>query len=239
MPTFTHGKNAKVLMNGTDLSGYFSKVHSKGSAETAEVSTLGSTSKAYIPGLKDSTMTVDGYWSGDANGADTYLASTIGSTGIWTIVFATDALGARGYGSTVIESDYEVGAEIGGAVSVSATGQATVGPEPIVVLYPLAAATATATGTQVDGTAATANGSASYLHVSAVSGTSSPSLAAKVQHSADGSTWADLAVFTTATAANTAQRVASTGTVSRYLRAIYTITGTTPSFTFHLSTARL
>lgn len=239
MPTFTHGKNAKVLMNGADLSAYFSKVNSKGSAETAEVSTLGATSKAYIPGLKDSTMSVDGYWSGDVGGVDEYLSARIGSTTIWTVVFSADALGARGYGASTVETTYEIGAEIGGAVSVSAEGQATVGPEPVVVLNPLSAKTATGTGTQVDNTTSTANGSASYLHVTAISGTSSPSLAAKVQHSSDGSTWADLAVFSTVTAAGASERIASTGTVNRYMRATWTLTGTSPSFTFHLSTARL
>jgi hypothetical protein len=239
MPTFTHGKNAKVLMDGADLSAYFSKVSNKGSAETAEVTTLGANAKAYIPGLKDATISVDGYWSGDVAGVDSYLASNIGSTGIWTVIYAADALGARGYGATVVDTSIEVGAEIGGAVSISAEGQATVGSEPVVVLNPLSAKTATGTGTQVDNTTSTSNGSASYLHVTATSGTSTPSLAVKVQHSADASTWADLAVFTTVTTANTAQRVASTGTVNRYLRAQFTITGTTPSFTFHLSTARL
>ena len=239
MPTFTHGKNAKVLMGGYDLSAYFNKVQNKGTAETAEVTTLGATSKSYIPGLKDSTLTVDGFWSGEVGGIDPYMSSVVGGTGIWTVVFATDAIGARGYGASVIDTAYEVGAEIGGAVSITAEGQATVGPEPVVVLNPLSAKTATGTGTQVDNTTSTANGSASYLHVTAVGGSSSPSLAVKVQHSADASTWADLAVFTTVTTANASERIASTGTVNRYLRASYTITGTSPSFTFHLSTARL
>jgi hypothetical protein len=64
-------------------------------------------------------------------------------------------------------------------------------------------------------------------------------MTAKIQHSADNSSWADLGTFTAVTAANAYQRISGTGTVNRYLRAQYTITGTSPSFTFHLSAARL
>jgi hypothetical protein len=238
MPTFTHGKNAKVLMNGADLSAYFSKINVKASAETAEVSTLGSTSKSYIPGLQDATLSLDGYWSGDVAGAEADLSSKFGSNATWTFIWQTDAVGAFGSAATTIETSYEIGAEIGGAVSITAEGQSTVSQEYVVVLNPLSAKTATGTGTQVDNTTSTANGSASYLHVTAASGTT-PNLVAKTQHSVDGSTWVDLATFTAVTAAPASQRVATTGTVNRYLRAQFTITGTSPSFTFHLSTARL
>lgn len=238
MPTFTHGKNVTVLMNGYDLSAYFSTASSSGSAETAEVTTFGSSAKSYIPGLKDATLSVEGYYNGSTEGVDEYLASKIGGETIWTLVFGADALGARGYGATTVETTYEIGAEVGGAVSVSAEGQATVGQEAIAVLAPLAARTSTANGTQLDNGAATSNGSACYLHVTAASGTT-PSLTGKVQHSADASTWADLATFTAVTTAGSSQRVATTSTVNRYLRAQWTITGTNPSFTFHISAARL
>lgn len=239
MPTFTHGKGALVLMDGRDMSAYFSTASSSGSADTAEVSTFGASSKAYIPGLKDATFSVEGFYAGGVGEVDQYLASEVGANGLWTIVIG-DALGARGYGASVVGTTYEVGAEVGGAVAVSAEGQSTTGQEGVVVLNSLSAKTATGTGTQVDNGAASTGGSACYLHVSAASGTS-PSLTAKVQHSADGSTWADLATFTAVAGAGvpTGERIATTGTVNRYLRAAWTISGTSPSFTIHLSAARL
>lgn len=97
------------------------------------------------------------------------------------------------------------------------------------------AATATANGSSVDTKGY--NSAAFSLEVGAVSGTS-PTLDVKIQESADGSTnWADVsgAAFTQVTAANNSQilRVEGLGTSrKRYLRAVATIAGTSPSFTF-------
>lgn len=96
------------------------------------------------------------------------------------------------------------------------------------------AATATANGGNVDTLGY--NSAAFSLEVGAVSGTS-PTLDVKIQESADGSTgWADVsgAAFTQVTAANNSQilRVDGLGTSrKRYLRAVATIAGTSPSFT--------
>lgn len=96
------------------------------------------------------------------------------------------------------------------------------------------AATATTNGSAVDTFGY--NSAAVTLEVGAVSGTS-PTLDVKIQESADGSTgWADVsgATFTQVTAANNSQiiRVEGLGTSrKRYLRAVATIAGTSPSFT--------
>lgn len=237
MPTFTHGKDAKFLANGYDLSTYFSSVSQAGSAETAEVTTLGNSSKAYIAGLKDSTFSVEGYYDASAGGSDEVVAGVLGTETVWTVVMGPDALGSRGYGAKTIGTSVETGAEIGGAVTISAEAQATTGPDAVVVLHPLASRTGNGNGTQVDNGAATTNGAAGYLHVTAKSGTIS--LVVKVQHSSDGSTWADLITFSTVTAANASERVTATGTVNRYLRALWTLSGSSPNATFHLSAARL
>jgi len=60
----------------------------------------------------------------------------------------------------------------------------------------------------------------------------------RIQHSVDGSAWVDLVPFTAVTVANRAQRLAVTGTVNRHVRSQWTITGTTPSFTFHAAFGR-
>ncbi len=97
-----------------------------------------------------------------------------------------------------------------------------------------AALTATTNGSAVDTLGY--NSAAVSLEVGAVSGTT-PTLDVKIQESADGSTgWADVsgATFTQVTASNNSQilRVEGLGTSrKRYLRAVETIAGTTPSFT--------
>jgi hypothetical protein len=95
-------------------------------------------------------------------------------------------------------------------------------------------ATATATGTGVD-----TQGyfdAVAVLEVGAVSGTT-PTLNVKIQESDDNSSWADVsgATFTQVSASNSSQvlRLSELNvTRKRYLRALGTIAGTTPSFAF-------
>lgn len=238
MPTFTHGKQAKVFANGYDVSGYFNSVTVSGEADTAEVSTLGSDSKAYIPGMRDATLSLEGFYAGASGEIDEQLEARLGSTTTWTVVMTGDTVGALAYCVRAVDTTYEIGAEIGNAVAVTAEGQVTGGREAARVLHPVAARTASGTASGVDNGAATSNGLSAYLHVTAASGTA-PTLVVKVQHSADNSTWLDLATFASANAAGTYERVAVSGTVNRYIRASYTIGGTSPSFTFHMAAARL
>lgn len=93
------------------------------------------------------------------------------------------------------------------------------------------------------GTVTTANGQTSgravgYIHtlrldrvVTAASGTT-PSLTVLIEHSPDNSTWSTHTTFTAATAANSEHKVLSG--LDRYVRARWTVSGTTPSFTWGL-----
>lgn len=65
--------------------------------------------------------------------------------------------------------------------------------------------------------------------VSAVAGTSSPTLTTTVQTSSDGTTWYTSGAFTAATANGSEQKLFL---LDRFVRLSYVISGTTPSFTF-------
>lgn len=238
MPTFTHGKNATVFINGYEVSDHLSSVTVSGEADVAEVSTLGSSDKAYIAGMKDATVSAEGYYAGNSTSIDSEMSTNLGTTTTWTTVMEADAIGAIAYGVRAVETTYEVGAEIGGATAISIEGQVTGGREAGRVLHPHGSETSTGTTSGLDNGASTADGAAAYLQVTAASGTT-PTLDVKVQHSSDGSTYADLITFTQVTAANAYERVAVTGTVNRYLRVEFTIGGTSPDFTFHVAAARL
>jgi hypothetical protein len=67
--------------------------------------------------------------------------------------------------------------------------------------------------------------------VTAVSGTS-PTLDVKIQHSADGSTWRDLAIGLDGSIAQVGEYFIPFETGLRYIRLAWTIGGTSPSFTF-------
>lgn len=70
------------------------------------------------------------------------------------------------------------------------------------------------------------------LSVTAASGTT-PSLTARIETSEDGTTWRTALTFTAATGATT-QRLSTSG-LDRFIRAAWTITGTTPSLTFSVT----
>ena len=70
------------------------------------------------------------------------------------------------------------------------------------------------------------------LSVTAASGTT-PSLTVTIQHSADGVTWTNHSSFAAATAVTSERKVF--GGIDRFARASWTVTGTTPSFTFSVS----
>ena len=70
------------------------------------------------------------------------------------------------------------------------------------------------------------------LEVTAASGTT-PTLDVKLQDSVDGTNWNDLFLFTQATA--TTREVKNHSTIfARFVRVVWTVAGTTPSFTFNV-----
>lgn len=104
----------------------------------------------------------------------------------------------------------------------------------VLELFSAAARTASANGTGVDLQGYVNPGGRqmkAYLNVGAASGTT-PTLDVKIQESDDDSTYTDIsgATFTQATAAITEEIHFRTS--KRYVRAVATIGGTTPSFTF-------
>lgn len=101
------------------------------------------------------------------------------------------------------------------------------------ITHPSAAETVTGQSAALD--VSTANEGMALLSVTAASGTV-PTLDVKVQVSADGTAWFDEGTaFTQAVAAVTpaAKKLTNFGAFMRY---VWTITGTTPSFTFVITT---
>ena len=93
------------------------------------------------------------------------------------------------------------------------------------------AATATVTGSAID--CITGDGRCCAIQlVGTIGGSNTPTLAGKVQESADGqSGWADVATFTAVTASDNTQ-LTSFDRTKRYLRYVGTISGTSPTIPF-------
>lgn len=237
--TFRHGKNTKVLFNATDMSVYLNDSSVSENVETGETTVYGKSAKTYIPGLRDSTVTLGGLFDGDANAADAVFTGVIGSNTEINITVAPEGLaaGRRLIALQALETSYEVSSPVADVVAASVEAQTDDRVDRGISLCNLAAVTATGNGTAQDNTSSSANGGAGMLHVTA--NTRNGATTFKVQHSADNSTWADLVTFSSVgTTTTTSERVAVTGTVNRYLRESHTLAGSSGSITFHLNFSR-
>lgn len=237
---FIHGKGAAVVHGANDLTSYLNDVSVSQDVETAETTAFGASAKSYIVGLRDATASASGMFDGSAAAVDATLSTTLGSDTLAPLIMAPSGAtgGERAYILKAKTTSYEVSSPVGDVVSVSFDVQADGGADDALLLTSLAAVTATGNGTSRDNTTSTTDGGIAQLHVTANS--MNNDVVFKVQHSADNSTWADLATFTTvATTVTTSERVtvAAGTTVNRYLRANYTVSGT-GSITFIIAFAR-
>ena len=237
MPTFTHGKDAVVILDNTNLSTTLTDMSLALTSDVAETSTFSSSSKTFIAGLKDGTATASGYFeTSDPDSDAEYLAQLGGSGVAYSIAPIGYTRGNPTSLGSVIETSYDRSADIGGIVSVAVAfqfdgdnfnGKSLVAP---------AAFTTTSTETSVDFGAAGTNGGGASLHVLAASG-SSPTLDAKIQTSADNASFSDYITFTQKTAVGSELKT-SASNPARYARAVLTIGGGSPSFTVAVSFAQ-
>lgn len=237
---FIHGKSAGIVHGVYDLTSYLNDASVSQDVETAETTAFGATAKTYITGLRDATISASGMFDGAASAVDDVLTASIGSDTLAPMIVAQSGLtGAeRAYILQSKTTSYEVSSPVGDVVSVSFDSQADGGADDAILLTSLAAITATGNGTARDNTTSTTNGGMAQVNVTV--NTLNNTLVFKVQHSADNSTWADLATFATVPATTTTSErvlVASGTTVNRYLRANYTTSGT-GSITFIMAFAR-
>lgn len=244
MPTFVHGRNTAVLIDQFDFSGWFREVTSSAEVEVAETTAFDAGTKphkSYITGFSDGTLSLSGMFDGTADAIDEEINARLGQedTVLFSVAPKGFAVGNRAFLAQGRMTSYEVTSPVSDIVGVTMEAQADLGLRGAYALHNITTAeTATGNATSVDETASSTNGGAAHLHVITATGTT-PSLTVKLQHSTDNSVWADLLTFTAATAVTKERLAVSAGTtINRYVRAQWTISGTTPSFKFALVWAR-
>jgi hypothetical protein len=214
-----HGKQSKIFVNGHHLSKQFTSFDLQMNADTAEKTGFQSEAKEYNVGMIGATLSLEGLFDDSATAADKYLADVLGGSGsIWCVFPEGDAAGKAGYGIDGINNTHSVMATKDDNARIAAGCQSNVGAERIISLLPLGAKTASGSGTAHNNSAATIDGGSAYIQADGVTGT----VTVKIEHSADGVTWADLISFVNVSAAG-AQRVEITGTINQYTRATFTV----------------
>ncbi len=128
MPTFVHGKSTNFQIDDTggtirDISNVCTNVDFPETIETAETTAFGATSKSYIVGLRDATIscsgswdaTVDGYFQGGAEPASrSFVFGPAGSTS-----------GNVKYSGEAILTSYSVSNPVGDVATFTADFQVT------------------------------------------------------------------------------------------------------------------
>ena len=226
---FIHGKDTKVFMDSTDLSSYLNSADPSRTVGVGETTTFGATgnAKTYIAGSKDASVSFSGFF--DAT-ADNIIQGLVGANDKVALIGfdGVDATDDCMFGKGVT-TNYGISSPVGDVVAVTFDLQASGFFSGSVLEN--ATVTATGNGTARDNASSTSNGGGAFIIATSVSGTSTPTLTAKITHSADNSTYADLVSFTALTSAGAeVKEVASGTTVNRYLKVVYTVSGTNPSF---------
>ncbi len=125
MPTFTHGKNAAFKIDdsgGTlrDISDVLTDVSISRTADVAEVSAFSNSSKAFVAGLKDATLTISGSFDATVDG---YLSGILGEEGSFEFYpIGTTGGNPKASGEAIMTS-YDRTPDIGGAVTFTAAFQ--------------------------------------------------------------------------------------------------------------------
>lgn len=236
---FIHGKSATILFGQYNLSTYLNEVAVSQAIEIGETTTFNSDAKTYVVGLRDGTASLSGLFDGGTGAVDEVLQAAIASdtTDPATISPGRAAVGNVAYLVDSHTGNYEVSSPVSDVVSVSVDIQAEGGFDRGVMLTNGTAISSTSSGSAVNNGASSPRGAVAHLHVT--SNTRNGTIVVKVQHSSDNIAWVDLITFTTVSATSTTtQRSTVTGTVNQYVRANYTVAGSTGSAIVHVAIAR-
>jgi hypothetical protein len=226
MPDFAHGRKARILFNGIDLSRWLTDVSLTGGYDQTEDTTFGQGSQSFVTGIRNGGEgSIGGYMPLAADKLIRRILKVAGGRDDNLLtVLAENIVGAHGFGVRCGMSEQEFTSAPGDLSTLSIGVQGNRGVDDIVCLHPVAAETATGLGTTYDDEFSSAYGAVGHLHVQAQAvGT----LDVLIQHSPDGTTWATLITFAQQAVAATVkhQRVATatpTSNVDKNVRASWT-----------------
>ena len=127
MPTFVHGKSTFFSIDDTggtvrDISNTLTSVDFPETIDTAETTAFGATSKSYIVGLRDATISVSGLWDATVDG---YFIGTEPATRSFVFGPAGNTSGYVKYSGEAILTSYSVSSPVQDVDSYSADFQVT------------------------------------------------------------------------------------------------------------------
>ena len=228
--------DGKVFSGGYDLSDHITSVNLDITAEELDATTINSGGfREKLGGLKDSTLSMDGFYEAGANKPDALLGASIGNELIVTTV--PDAgVGNTAYFMKSRLFSYQMFGGVGeiAPFSISKSQSDDEVVQGKIEIDGALTATGNSTGVQLGAVGATEKIYVA-IHCTAVSGTSTPTVTFKLQ-SDDNSSFTsptDVITFSNITAIGADYQSAAGAITDDYFRLNYTISGTSPSFSIH------
>lgn len=233
------GKHTKIWIGGYQLTVKMRDI--KASLTYDELAEDGySEDHSTLKGQANSVINLDGYFGRETVSTHQALKDLSDSGIIVSAGFGENAAVAQGDIAISLKSqqiNYEIVPALSDVIAVAAQMNAKGIPlEFGIILADQEGVSANGNTNSVDDGASSSNGAVGYLHLTGVS--AGDTITVKIQDSADDAAWADLITFTLDGSAIGAERVAVSGNVDRYVRALWTVTGTGISFDFAINFLR-
>lgn len=235
------GVTMKVLIDQYDMSAYFRSISPSSTRGMYDTTAFGSTSKTSVPGFVEGSIDIEGFFEDTAtlSAPDNIFNAIEASTTVPLVSIAPAglAVGKRVYLMQAHEATHSVKAVVDALVLNSASFKSNNGYDFGVSLHDsMFSEPEDNVAASVDNLVSSANGGVGFVHLLDIAGTL-PTVTFKIQHSTNNSTWVDLITFTTQSVAG-ALRSTVTGTVNRYVRAVWTMGGSVDGAFFVVTFAR-
>ena len=227
--------DGRLFLGGFDLSSHVQSMTLDLTADEVDVTPINSGGfRSKVAGLSDATLAANGFFEAGTDKPDALLGVSAGAELIGT-VSATSSAGDNAYFLKSRQFSYQIGGAIGDAMpfSINNSNSSDRAVKGTIMVDDSANLTTTgnSTGRQLGAVAA---GKSLFVaaHVVSISGTSTPTLALKVQ-SDDNSGFTsatDRITLTNFTAVGAQYSSVAGAITDDYFRINYTISGTNPSF---------
>lgn len=213
-----------VYLNGCDVTGTLNKVSFPLKQDVHKTPVFGKSAYPKILGLDDASPKFEGWLDNATKLPEVLDVALSAPSSVLVYLPDGDSFGSFGWGAEGQASDVESGSD-DAPNKITGGFQSSKGGERICSIFPLSEITGATNGTSHDNGVSTSTKCVAYLQCTTLTGFSS--LDVKIQHSSDGSSWSDLAMFTTLAASNAKERISiAAGTiVQKFTRAVLTPTG--------------
>jgi hypothetical protein len=228
--------DGKVFSGGYDLSDHVTSVNLEIMSEELDATTINSGGfREVLGGLRDSSLTMDGFYEAGANKPDALLGAFVGNELIVTTV-PEAGVGNTAYFMKSRLFSYQMFGAVGeiAPFSISKSQSDDEVVQGKVEIDGALTATGNSTGVQLGAVGSTEKIYVA-IHCTAVSGTSTPTVTFKLQSDDNASFTSptDVITFSDITAIGADYQSAAGAITDDYFRLNYTISGTSPSFSIH------